>query len=94
MNISAGGIIPQGNYVQYTDQGFTGNLRFNFRIQKAGFLSGWFDLNGSFFSSDESYVEIIDDPYYSGADQSISEYAFFIASNGCRDIILSCLCLL
>lgn len=76
IHVSAGGIYPQGNYVRYADPGFTGNLRFTAHVRGFGSTSGWVDLNGSFFSSDNSYVEVYDDPYISGADQRVSEYAF------------------
>ncbi|MDH3892592.1 MAG: hypothetical protein OEV49_16115 [candidate division Zixibacteria bacterium] len=75
LNLSIGGIFPQGNYAQFADPGFTGNFRLTFRVPGLGFAAGWVDGNFSHFSSDETYVEIIDDPYFAGADQRVSEYA-------------------
>ena len=46
-----------------------------FFVCLAGFLSGWVNINGSFFSSETNYVEIIGDPYFAGADERISEYS-------------------
>jgi len=75
LNFSLGGMFPQGNYTKYADPGFTMNLRGNFRVPGFGVLGGWIDGNASFFGSDESYVEVLDDPYISHADQTVSEYA-------------------
>jgi hypothetical protein len=75
MHISIGGIYPQGNYTAYADPGVTANLRWTVHMNQFGFLSGWLNINGSFFSSEEFYVELLDDPYYRGADERISEYA-------------------
>lgn len=75
LNISVGGIVPQGNYAQFADPGFTANIRATFRVPKLGFAAGWVDGNFSGFSSDESYVEIVGDPYYKGGDQRVSEHA-------------------
>jgi hypothetical protein len=76
LNISLGGMFPQGNYAAFTDPGFALNLRGNFRIPGLGFAGGWVDGNVSFFGSDESFVEVVGHPYISHADQSVSETAF------------------
>lgn len=75
MHISVGGIYPQGNYVAYADPGITANLRWTIHMNQFGFLSGWLNVNGSFFSSEEFYVELLDDPDYRRATERISEYA-------------------
>jgi len=78
LNFSLGGMFPQGNYAHFADPGFTMNLTGNFRVPGFGVLGGWVDGNASFFGSDESYVEVIDHPYYSHADQTTSEYAISV----------------
>ncbi len=74
LNISLGGMFPQGNYARYTDPGFTLDVRATFHIPKVGFAAGWVDASLAFFGSDESFVEVVDDPYIKGADQTVSEW--------------------
>ena len=75
LHANIGAIEPQGNYSRYADLGPTANLRLTFHIPQFKAFSLWTNLNGSFFSSEKSFVDVYGDPYVSGADQTVSEYA-------------------
>ena len=40
LNLSLGGMFPQGNYARYADPGFTLDMRAIFHIPKVGFAAG------------------------------------------------------
>ncbi|UCD16860.1 MAG: hypothetical protein JSV44_10440 [Candidatus Zixiibacteriota bacterium] len=76
VGLAAGAIYPQGNLVRYADPGPNFWLRVNSHPSRFAAFSGWFDISGTFFSSDEEGVFLeVDDVQWPGK-RRVSEYAF------------------